>query len=70
MASLVPVPETILDELRRRQNRLKGDLGCHLAVYDSLMQKYRVFSGQEWRNFELCDGYDPDRYRIVASTQY
>ena len=68
MTNLVPVPEAILDELRRRQNRLQGDLEYYLAVYDSLMQEYRVFSGQEWRNFELCDGYDPDRYRIVAST--
>lgn len=60
MANLIPVPEDILDTLRRRK--------LHVAVYDSVMQEYRVMSDLEWRNLRRCDGFDFARFRVVASS--
>ncbi len=66
MASLVPVPEIILEQLRRRHDRYPCQL--HLAIHDSVLDDYEVMSDTEWRNLQRCDGFELDRYSVVAST--
>lgn len=70
MASLVPVPESVLKTLRRRQKRSNQS---YLCVYDNTYSVYdpdgyQVIDAVQWRNLQRCDGFDAARYRIVAST--
>lgn len=70
MASLVPIPESVLRVLKHCQERSEQS---YLCIYDntySLFDShgYQVMRVEQWRNLQRCDGFNAARYRIVAST--
>ena len=69
MASLVPIPESVLRVLKDCQTSNQQ----YLCIFDNTYSLfddhgYQVMRVEQWRNLQRCDGFNAARYRIVAST--
>lgn len=69
MVQLIPCPPSMLEELKRK---FKKNPIQHFVLWDTTYAlneegSCQVVDRYKFRNLSRCDGYDPDRYRIVAS---
>jgi hypothetical protein len=64
MAQLIPCPPSYIEKAKR-QTKIHGQ--THYVVFDDLMLEYEVYSKGRWRQRQRCDGFEKDRYTIVAA---
>jgi hypothetical protein len=69
MVQLTPCPPSMLEELKRK---FKKNPIQHVVLWDTTYAlneegSCQVMDQHKFRNLRQCDGYEPDRYRIVAS---
>jgi len=69
MVQLVPCPPSMLEELERKfeKNPIQ-----HFVLWDTTYAlneegSCQVMDHHKFRNLRRCDGYDPGRYKAVAS---
>lgn len=68
MAQLKPCPPEMQDKLRKAYDK---DPIQHFVLWDTTYAmnekgSCKVLTHHEYRTLRRCDGYDPDRYEVVA----